>query len=221
MYGSGYSRYGPGDDGELNNVVNASLAGSHAAARRDGGEIGENKDGDTGYWVQRHYSLHGELVINAKFIPIPKVGQQTQGGSATGNPPGLPLGVVETSLMSGGITLPGIGIFVEPNSGNLTKHEVGHYLQFLRDDGSYFKFYKNIGAPSLYNAIEQTFVKSVLGIDPSKVGLSHDNFRTETDANILMFGPEGHKYYPTETKSSSLNWYQRLDVYINILWNTR
>ena len=80
-----------------------------------------------------------------------------------------------------GITLPELGIFLSFNSYSLKKdlwllkHEFGHLLQY-KEQGSY-KFYTQIGAPSLWSAIQQNTVKNHL----------HKNHPVEVDANLKSY----------------------------------
>ena len=80
-----------------------------------------------------------------------------------------------------GITLPGFGIFLSPETFSLqkdlwlVKHEFGHILQY-RELGL-LKFYLKIGIPSVFSAIKQNFQKNYY----------HQNHPVEIDANKKSF----------------------------------
>lgn len=129
---------------------------------------------------------------------------------------GLPLGIIETSLISGGVTLPGIGIFVQPNDKPLVTHELGHYFQFVNSGFNLAGFYLNVGIPSIINQTENIIARS-LGLNPKALGIDHTSFYTETDANRLAFGDKGLGVRFSTTTQPSLPWYNRLNLYFNIL----
>lgn len=88
--------------------------------------------------------------------------------------------VIPTELIGkgGGMTIPEIGIFVNPRSlkdENLLKHEFGHVLQY-RKLGPHL-YYWTKALPSLISATWSTITKSN----------SHHNSGTETDANDLAY----------------------------------
>ncbi|MCK6603251.1 MAG: RHS repeat-associated core domain-containing protein, partial [Bacteroidetes bacterium] len=112
--------------------------------------------------------------------------------------------IFETPLASaGGITLPGLGIFVYPGAPNrepdLVAHEYGHFLDFsyspdLKSSSTlynnYIGYYLFIGIPSLTNM--------------TGLGGAHESFPTEVRANIWAksfgkFTPNYNKIrYPTK-----------------------
>lgn len=76
-----------------------------------------------------------------------------------------------------GLTLPGIGIFVNPkdiNDKDLLRHEFGHILQ--AEEAGYWKFYTIYGPASINSAAN-------IGVN----GHSHRTNWTEADANRLAF----------------------------------
>jgi len=78
-----------------------------------------------------------------------------------------------------GITLPEFGIFISPSTFQkdlwLVKHEFGHILQ--HQSKGPFKFYLNIGIPSLWSAILQNL----------KPKHRHHYHRVEVDANLKSY----------------------------------
>ena len=80
-----------------------------------------------------------------------------------------------------GITLPEFGIFLSPGTYSLqqdmwlVKHEFGHILQY-KAKGT-FKFYTQIGVPSLWSAIQQNLKKPHL----------HKFHPVEIDANLKSY----------------------------------
>jgi RHS repeat-associated protein len=97
----------------------------------------------------------------------------------------------ETNLFSGGVTLPGLGVFLGKGSDYLmAQHEWGHYQQqqsFQNSYGkvwSYFMYYGNVGVPSLFNAIIST---------PKQ----HSELGVEKDANRQSFHKRGDNYIPS------------------------
>ena len=88
--------------------------------------------------------------------------------------------IFEKSWMSGGISVPPLGVFVEkPAYPGLKEHEYGHYLQYKQM--GVIKFYINVAFPSLVNATENRLEIWLFGQPTFSV--PHLYYRVETDAN--------------------------------------
>jgi hypothetical protein len=142
-----------------------------------------------------------------------------QGGSSVIGYPGI--NIYEGNGMSGGITTPPFGIFIEQGAGtDLKQHEYGHYIQYQKMGA--LNYYINIALPSLYNAAENSFERAMFG----KLILSvpHSHYKTETDANrnaLEFFGnsidKSFNRRFPPNTKMTPFTWSQRLGLYYMML----
>ena len=217
------SLYGYGTAGSLSWAGGANVNGGFGGGLSTFGQASYNEMPSAGTGsinmrgVERAYQYSVGTPDN-KFskIPepqfqIPEPGLDFPDGNET---PGI--SVYETGLMpeGSGVTLPLFGIFVgsSPTTG-LVQHEYGHYLQYK--ELGFLGFYKNIGAPSVYNEIEHD-----LGI-PYVV--PHRYFRTETDANrrSQLFYDSGQpiQNWNTTTRFSPYTWSERLILYWDSLWD--
>jgi RHS repeat-associated protein len=126
--------------------------------------------------------------------------------------------IYESSWMRGGISLPPFGIVVEkPSYPGLKEHEYGHFLQY--EEMGAFNYYTRVALPSIYNAMENDierllYNRVILSVD-------HSYYPVETDANRRSkeyFGPyspiNNEKIWPSNSKSTSHPWHQRLFLYI-------
>jgi hypothetical protein len=165
------------------------------------------------YYIDIFTGIKRYNYLNNDWTPYYQ--QKAQGG---GGYPGI--NIYEGNGMSGGITVPPLGIFVEQGAGtDLKQHEYGHYLQY-KNMGA-LGYYKNIALPSLYNAAENKFETWLFGKPVFSV--PHSFYRTETDANrnsINFFGTSLDKsfntYFPTNTQTTPFTWYERLGIYYMI-----
>jgi len=139
----------------------------------------------------------------------------TLGKANQNNFPGI--NMYERDWMSGGITLPPAGIWVEKYSNNLKlkQHEYGHKLQF--DEMGFLKYYSTVGIPSIYNTVENYFDEQ------SGLNLSapHHYYHTETDANTRSqkyFGPTAPiNNWPnnSKTQEGEYNFFIRSLIYLS------
>lgn len=82
--------------------------------------------------------------------------------------------------MSGGITTPPLGIFVEEGASvALKQHEYGHFLQY-RKMGA-VNYYMNVALPSIINEAENKLERALFG--RTVFSVPHFYYRTETNAN--------------------------------------
>jgi LysM repeat protein len=146
---------------------------------------------------------------------------KTQNAQSEGEYPGI--NIYEGYGMSGGMTTPPLGIFVQKGaSQGLKQHEYGHFLQY-KSMGA-LSYYKNVALPSLYNAAENSFENMLFG--KTVFSVDHAYYRTETDANTRSqnrFGPNSPiTSWPNngQTGSTPFTWSQRLGIYYTILCPT-
>jgi LysM repeat protein len=146
---------------------------------------------------------------------------KTQNAQSEGECPGI--NIYEGYGMSGGMTTPPLGIFVQKGaSQGLKQNEYGHFLQY-KSMGA-LSYYKNVALPSLYNAAENSFENMLFG--KTVFSVDHAYYRTETDANIRSqnrFGPNSPiTSWPNngQTGSTLFTWSQRLCIYYTILCPT-
>jgi RHS repeat-associated protein len=125
----------------------------------------------------------------------------------------------------GGITLPtfdgGGVIFASSSKRGLIQHERGHIEQ-IRELGG-LGYLKDVGFPSVYNTLENRLEEKLYG--KTLFSVDHEEFYTETDANIKAFwlyggdfkhrerSPGVRPYNPLIGKVSELTAFQRLKVY--------
>ncbi|MGX7666042.1 lamin tail domain-containing protein [Flavobacterium pedocola] len=135
------------------------------------------------------------------------------------------------SLGGGGITLPtfngGGVIFAGSYDKKLLQHERGHVEQ-IRELGT-FGYLKDVGVPSIYNIIENNFEEDQFG----KISYSvpHEEFYTETDANIKAFWLYGGDFYHRERakgvepynpligRVSKYDAFERIQIYFDLIIN--
>jgi hypothetical protein len=131
-------------------------------------------------------------------------------------------------LGGGGMTLPTFGggavIFAGSYDPKVLQHERGHVEQ-IREQGS-LSYLVNTGLPSVYNGFENGLEEKLFG--RISFSIPHEEFYTETDANIKAFWLYGDNFYHVERKNktepynpligriSKYNTIERLQIYYDM-----